>query len=152
MGKTIALKLTKKEEQFISQMNSSGVTNSELLRAALHEYVQRMPEFSLEGMPMKGIFVKQESVSADFFELVQQLKSDLQIVQCQLERLQKQVDGEKKLLQNQVDGPTIRAPSVPQDASPIRKDVVYEVHHQIDEFLLKQTQKNCSLEETFSRC
>ncbi|HIH28208.1 MAG TPA: hypothetical protein HA260_00220, partial [Thermoplasmata archaeon] len=102
MGKTIALKLTKKEEQFISEVNSKGMTNSELLRSALRQYVQSMQEVSSEGSQMKNIFVKQENVSADFLDIVQQLKSDMQVVQGQLERIQKQVENDVQTLQQQL--------------------------------------------------
>jgi hypothetical protein len=142
MGKTIALKLTKKEEQFISQINSKGMTNSELLRSALHEYVQNMQEFSSDGTQMRNIFVKQENVSADFFDAVQQLKNDMKTVQSQLESLQKQVESDVQTLQSQLVLLSSNAPRLQQGFSSMKKDIVHEVHQQVDEFLSKQTQKN----------
>ena len=67
MGKTIALKLSKKEEQIITQFNKKGMTNSDLLRSALRLYVQNIPEFSSKDAQMKNIFVKQETVQSDFY-------------------------------------------------------------------------------------
>lgn len=139
MGKTIALKLTKKEEQFIADVNRKGITNSELLRLALRQYVESMPEFSSEGSSLKSMFVKQDQVSADVFEMVQQLKSEVQVVQCQLERIQKQVQDDVQTLQQQVVRLSTNAPNSPPCASAMKHDSgnLYEIHHQIDDFLGK---------------
>jgi phosphoenolpyruvate-protein kinase (PTS system EI component) len=148
MGKTIALKLTKKEEQFISEVNSKGMTNSELLRSALRQYVQSMQEVSSEGSQMKNIFVKQENVSADFLDIVQQLKSDMQVVQGQLERIQKQVENDVQTLQQQLSLLTSNAPNIAQCTSSEKQENLYDVHQQIDQFLCKQTHQNAVKEET----
>ncbi len=94
MGKTIALKLSKREEQIIAQFNEKGMTNSELLRSALRQYVQNMPEFSSDDALIKNIFVKQEDVQTDFFDSVKELKSDMQGLQEQLVNTQKKVESE----------------------------------------------------------
>jgi GTP-binding protein EngB required for normal cell division len=142
MGKTIALKLSKKEEQFLTQINNKGMTNSELLRSALRQYFQNMQEFSSDGVIMKSVFVKQENVSEDVFDLVQQLKSDMQVLQGQLEKIQKQVDSDVRTLQRQLLLLASSAPSVQQVFSSVKRDIVHDIHQQVDEFLCKQTQKN----------
>ncbi len=142
MGKTIALKLSKKEEQFLTQINNQGMTNSELLRSALHQYFLNSQESSSDETQMRNIFVKQENVSADFFDLVQQLKSDMQAVQGQLEKIQKQVETDVRTLQRQLFLLTSSAPNLQQGFSSVKRDIVHDVHQQVDEFLCKQTQKN----------
>lgn len=67
MGKTIALKLSKKEEQLITQCNEKGMTNSDLLWSALRHYFQDRCEVPSEDTEMKNIFVKQENIQTDFF-------------------------------------------------------------------------------------
>jgi len=142
MGKTIALKLSKKEEQIITQFNKMGMTNSDLLRSALRVYVQNTPEFSSEDVQMKNIFVKQETVQSDFFDSVVQLKSELQVLQGQLERTQKQVESEMKTLQRQLYLLTATTSSTEQSCSSVKIDIARDIHQQVDEFLNTQAQKN----------
>ncbi len=142
MGKTIALKLTKKEEQFISDINSRGMTNSELLRLALRQFIESLPEFSSEGSAMRTMFVKQDHVSADVFETVQQLKSEMQMMQCQLERIEKQVESDVQAMHQQLLRLNAETPHTPACASTMQQGQgnLYEIHHQIDDFLGKHQQ------------
>src|SRR4030042_916556 len=138
MGKTIALKLSKREEQVIAQFNKQGMTNSELLRSALRQYVQNMPEFSSDDALIKNIFVKQEDVQTDFFDSVEELKSDMQGLQEQLVNTQKKVESEMKTLQRQFYLLTA-ASSSQEDPSSVKLDIARDIHQQVDEFLYKQT-------------
>ena len=142
MGKTIALKLSKKEEQIITQFNKKGMTNSELLRSALRQYVQNIPEFSSDNAEMKTIFVKKENVQTDFFDSVEELKLEMQVLQEQLEKTQKQVESEMKTLQRQFSLLTVTVPSSEQSVSSMKFDIAGDIHQQVDEFLCKQSQKN----------
>ena len=142
MGKTIALKLSKKEEQIITQFNKKGMTNSELLRSALRQYVQNIPEFSSDNAEMKTIFVKQENVQTDFFDSVQELKLEMQVLQEQLEKTQKQVESEMKTLQRQLCLLTVTVPNSEQSVSSMKFDIAGDIHQQVDEFLWKQSQRN----------
>ena len=142
MGKTIALKLSKKEEQIITQFNKKGMTNSELLRSALRQYVQNIPEFSSDNAEMKTIFVKQENVQTDFFDSVKELKLEMQVLQEQLEKTQKQVENEMKTLQRQLCLLTVTVPSSEQSVSSMKIDIAGDIHQEVDEFLYKQSQRN----------
>jgi hypothetical protein len=142
MGKTIALKLSKKEEQIITQFNKKGMTNSELLRSALRQYVQNIPEFSSDNAEMKTIFVKQENVQTDFFDSVKELKLEMHVLQEQLEKTQKQVENEMKTLQRQLRLFTVTVPSSEQSVSSMKIDIAGDIHQQVDEFLCKQSQRN----------
>jgi hypothetical protein len=142
MGKTIALKLTKKEEQIITQFNKKGMTNSDLLRSALRYYVQNIPEFSSEHPEMKNIFVKQETIQSDFFDSVKELKSELQVLQGQLERTQKQVESEMKTLQRQLYLLTVPTSQSEQSCSSVKFDIARDIHQEVDEFLNIHIQKN----------
>ncbi len=142
MGKTIALKLSKKEEQIITQFNKKGMTNSELLRSALRQYVQNIPEFSSDNAEMKTIFVKQENVQTDFFDSVKELKLEMHVLQEQLEKTQKQVESEMKTLQRQLCLFTVTVPSSEQSVSSMKIDIAGDIHQEVDEFLCKQSQRN----------
>jgi hypothetical protein len=142
MGKTIALKLNKKEEQFITHINSKGITNSELLRAALRQYVQSSEEFCLEETPLKNIFVKQEDIPEDFLETVSQLKTEVQVLQGQVEKIQKQIENDVRTLKKQVFLLTVNTPTRYQDVSSVNQAIVSDVHQQIDDFLSQPPQKN----------
>jgi len=142
MGKTIALKLSKKEEQVITQFNEKGMTNSELLRSALRQYVQNIPEFSSDNAEMKTIFIKQENVQTDFLDSVKELKLEMQTLQEQLEKTQRQVESEMKALQRQLGLLAVNVPSPEQCASSMNIDIAGDIHQQVDEFLNKQSQRN----------
>lgn len=140
MGKTIALKLSKREEQIIALFNEKGMTNSELLRSALRQYVQNMPEFSSDDALINNIFVKQEDAQTGFFDSVKELKSDMQGLQEQLVNIQKKVESEMKTLQRQFYLLTAASNSQ-QDPSSVKLDIARDIHQQVDEFLYKQTKK-----------
>ena len=142
MGKTIALKLSKKEEQIITQFNKKGMTNSELLRSALRQYVQNIPEFSSDNAEMKTIFVKKENVQTYFFDSFEELKLEMQVLQEQLQKTQKQVESEMKTLQRQLCLLTVTVPSSEQSVSSMKINIAGDIHQQVDEFLCKQSQKN----------
>ncbi len=142
MGKTIALKISKKEEQVIAQLNKLGMTNSDVLRSALHLFVQNAPELFSDAGQMKEMFVKQEKIRSDVVESVEVLKREMQVLQEQMERTQQQVENEMKTLQRQFSLLTSDASGVEQGLSSMKSDIVGDIHQQIDQFLKSQTQKN----------
>ncbi len=146
MGKTIALKLSKREELVVEQFNKKGMTNSELLRSALRQYVQSVPEFSSEDAQMKNAFVKQDVVQPDFFVSIQELRSEMQALQGQMERTQKQVEGEMRTLQRQLYLLTTPSSGSEEKTSSVKGEIACDIHRQIDEFLNTPSQKN-GLEE-----
>jgi hypothetical protein len=142
MGKTIALKLSKKEEQVITQFNEKGMTNSQLLRSALRHYVQNIPEFSSDNAEMKTIFIKQENIQTDFLDSVKELKLEMQALQEQFEKTQRQVESEMKALQRQLGLLTVIVPSPDKCVSSMNIDIAGDIHQQVDEFLYKQSKRN----------
>jgi hypothetical protein len=151
MGKTIALKLSKKDEQIVTQFNAKGMTNSELLRSALRYYVQEICNVSSEDLQMKNAFVKQNNQQIDFSDFVKELRLEMQGIQEQLKRTQKQVESDVQTLQRQVSQLMVSAP-IAQDKPASAKHAIYhDIHRQIDEFLYKQTQKNGLEQESCSR-
>lgn len=146
MGKTIALKISKKEEQVIAQLNKMGMTNSDVLRSALHLFVQNAPELFSDAGQMKEMFVKQETIRSDVVESVEMLKKEMLVLQEQMERTRHQVENEMKTLQRQFSLLTSDASSVEQVCSSMKSDSAGDIHQQIDEFLKSQTPKN-GLEE-----
>jgi hypothetical protein len=81
-------------------------------------------------------------VQSDFFDSVTELKSELMILQGQLERTQKQVECEMKTLQRQLYLLTATVSSSEQSYSSVKIDIARDIHQQVDEFLNKQIQKN----------
>jgi hypothetical protein len=146
MGKTIALKISKKEEQVIAHLNKMGMTNSDVLRSALHLFVQNTPELFSDAGQMKEMFVKQEIIRSDVVESVEMLKKEMLVLQEQVERTQQQVENELKTLQSQLSLLTSDTSGVEQGFSSMKSDIVGDIHQQIDEFLKRHTQKN-GLEE-----
>jgi hypothetical protein len=147
MGKTIALKLSKKEEQIITQCKKKGMTNSELLRTALRHYFQDICDSSSDDTQMKDIFVKQNNPQIDFSDLVKELKLEMQVLQEQLKNIQKQVESDSQTLQRQLHLLMVTAPRSQDIPVSVKFDMVGDVHQQVDEFLYKQTQKNDLIEE-----
>ena len=142
MGKTIALKLSKKDEQVISQLNKMGMTNSDVLRSALRLYVQSTPEFFSDDGQIKEVFVKQEQIRSDIVDSVEELKKEMQGLQDQMERTQRLVENEMKSLQRQFFLLTAEASSAEQGFSSVKFDIACDIHQEIDAFLKGQAQKN----------
>jgi hypothetical protein len=91
---------------------------------------------------MKNIFVKQETIQSDFFDSVKELKSELQVLQGQLERTQKQVESEMKTLQRQLYLLTVPTSQSEQSCSSVKFDIARDIHQEVDEFLNIHIQKN----------
>ena len=143
MGKTIALKLTKKEEKIVSQWNKRGLTNSDLLRSALRHYVENICDVSLEDPLMKDIFVKQNHSSVDFSEVLKEVAVQMQVLKEQVKISQQQVENALKRVQKQV---SLLAPDIPTSeylSGAVKFDVLHAVHQQVDELPWKPNQNGC---------
>ncbi|MBN2599266.1 MAG: hypothetical protein JXA75_01895 [Candidatus Thermoplasmatota archaeon] len=143
MGKTIALKLTKKEEKIVSQWNQKGLTNSDLLRTALRHYVENICDVSSEDPLMKDIFVKQNHSSIDFSKALNELTVQMQALKEQVKMSQQQVENELKRVQRQVSLLTTDTPTSEQLSGSVKFDTLHAVHQQIDELLWKPNQNGC---------
>lgn len=143
MGKTIALKLTKKEEKIVSQWNKKGLTNSDLLRTALRHYVENICDVSLEDPLMKDIFVKQNHSSIDFSKALRELTVQMHALKEQVKMSQQQVENELKRVHRQVSLLTTDTPTSEQLPDSVKFETLHAVHQQIDELLWKPNQNGC---------
>jgi len=139
MSKTIALKLSEKEEQIITQLNKQGMSNSELLRNALYQYFEHIHIISSKDTQMKNTFVKQEKQPIDFSHSYNELKQEMQQLREQMKKTQEQVENNVRALQRQLCLFTITAPISQQIPSPVKRDIVRDVHQQVDDFLNSQS-------------
>jgi len=90
---------------------------------------------------MKNIFVKQKNLQADFFDSLKELKLEMQLLQEQLKKTQKQVENDVMILQKRLYLLSVAAPISQQNPSSVRFDIVCDVHQQVDEFFYKQSKK-----------
>jgi hypothetical protein len=139
MSKTIALKLSEKEEQIVAQFNKQGMSNSELLRKALYQYFEHVHLISSKDAQMKNIFVKEEKIQTDFSYSHDELKQEMQELREQMKKTQKQVENNVRALQRQLYLFTITGSISQQVPAPVKRDIVRDVHQQIDDFLNSQS-------------
>lgn len=127
MGKTIAVKVTQKEQQIIAELNKQGMTNSDVLRTALQQYFENLrQESSQESNP--GEFETLTDTMAR--EYIDHLKEEIREVREQNRRLQHRLDQlqiahKQKMKENNGEK---------QEPDP-------DIHQEIDAFLNHQIQK-----------
>lgn len=138
MGKTIALKLTKKEEQIIAELNTLGLSNSDLLRNALREYLSYIHESSSEDNELKNIFIKQEDKQARLFDTFREMKQEMKQLREEMKKTQKQFENDMTLLQRRLYLLSVNHPITTQGSSLRREHIVHDIHQEVDEFLRKQ--------------
>ena len=138
MGKTIALKLTQKEEKIIAELNKLGLSNSDLLRNALREYLAYIHESSNEDNELKNIFVKQENKQIRIFETFKELKQEMQQLREEMKKTQKQFENDMTSLQRRLYLLSVSHPTAAQDSTSGDAAIVHDIHQEVDEFLKKQ--------------
>lgn len=138
MGKTIALKLTKKEEQIIEELNKLGLSKSDLLRNALREYLAYLHESSSEDDELKNIFIKQENKQIRLFETFKELKQEMQQLREEMKKTQKQFENDMTFLQRRLYLLSVGHPTASQDSTSGKVHIIHDIHQEVDEFLKKQ--------------
>jgi len=147
MGKTIALKLNKKEALLIAEWNKIGLTNSDILRSALRHYVEDVCEGLPGNAEMKNVFIKREEIQADVVDSLRQLQGQMQVLEEQVRQTQLQMENEIQTLQRQVY--LLSSPAVNGEQMPVsvKCEIARNIHQQVDEFLTTQAQKSSIVEE-----
>ncbi|KYK24085.1 hypothetical protein AYK25_02005 [Thermoplasmatales archaeon SM1-50] len=141
MGKTIALKLTEKEQHIVAQFNKQGLSNSDLLRNALHQYIANISEFSSTGDKIENVFINDKKEQIRVSESFVELKQEMQHLREQLTKTQKQIESNMMSLERTLYLFSISNPISQQLPSPITLDIAQDIHQQVDEFLNKRLQK-----------
>jgi tRNA A37 threonylcarbamoyltransferase TsaD len=129
MGRTIALKLSEKEDQIVTQLNKQGISNSELLRTAPQD-----PE-------MENLFLPDKITKKEFSESFKGLKQELHELWEHIEKTQKQVDNNVMTIQRQMYLLSIGDIASKQVTHQGKSDIVCDVHNEVDEFLKRRSQQ-----------
>ena len=134
MGKTIAVKLSEKEQQIISELNKEGMTNSDVLRTALRRYFEELHRTDLLQEPGKRIGEIETGETIMVRDYVEFLKGEIQELRQHNLQLEQQITQIGK--QNEQ---TSHQPLKEREEPP------KSIHEQIDEFLQRQNQNRRSL-------
>jgi len=147
MGKTIALKLSKKEELLIAEWNKKGMTNSDILRSALRHYFEDICDESSGNTEMKNVFIKQEKIQADVVDSLKQLQGEVHVLEEQVRCTQQQVENNIQTLQRQLYLLSTTDATSQEVPVSVKSDIARNIHQQVDEFLTMKAQKNSIIEE-----
>jgi hypothetical protein len=129
MSRTIAVKISEKEEQIITHLNRQGISNSEILRTALHHYFELLHQPIPEDKPEKDILSLME------------LKDEMQLLQEQTRRSQEQLEHEIGKLHRQLYQLTADPNVVPRVSLLGKRERIGDIHREVDEFLRTITQQ-----------
>jgi len=141
MRRTIALKLSEEEDQIVTQLNKKGVSNSELLRNALRQYFEYIHESPFQDYQLKPSLSMEEPTNTGFNESFEGLKLEMQELREQMKKTQELVEIDVMTLQRQLDQLPITGPISNQISAPVKVKAVSDIHHEVDEFLKKQSQR-----------
>jgi polyhydroxyalkanoate synthesis regulator phasin len=137
MGTTIALKLSEKEKEIVTQLNKKGVSNSELLRKALNQYFKSICESSSLEFKENNNFLKNINVDSDFYEAFNSLKEEINKLREQIFSIQQQIQNDVMKVQRQLYLLSMTNSSSKQIPEPIKNNFDNIIHEQVDEFLKK---------------
>ncbi|MFH1101166.1 MAG: hypothetical protein V1726_03915 [Methanobacteriota archaeon] len=143
MGRTIALKLTDKEERIVSRLNRAGVSNSELLRDALWQYFKEISEDD-QSIGQKTFQNPTGTMSPMMQEYISHLKEEISQLREQNIGFQKQIGEEISRLHGQLyrisrsDESTTKLSLARKQTNDISS---LDLHKDIDEFLWKKEEK-----------
>jgi hypothetical protein len=141
MGRTIALKLSEKEDQIVTQLNKQGISNSELLRTALRQYFKDFNKSAPQDPEMENLFLPDKITKKEFSESFKGLKQELHELWEHIEKTQKQVDNNVMTIQRQMYLLSIGDIASKQVTHQGKSDIVCDVHNEVDEFLKRRSQQ-----------
>lgn len=109
MGKVISLKLTKQEERIVRRLNKEGVTNSELLRAALWDYFNPSKKTPVKEEKNTNtldeeIKSKYEQDKQFFYDTLYRLNNEVTFLRKQNTELKEEFSEEITRLRKQMSG------------------------------------------------
>jgi hypothetical protein len=141
MGKTIALKLSEKEDQIVTQINKQGISNSELLRSALRRYFEYLERSIDSANQEKNTICLEEQIPSVIQEGFEGLKHDVQALREQTKRTQEQIENDIIKLQKQLQALSGKEHSTMQGTGQTSVKIAPNVHREVDEFLKKRSQR-----------
>jgi uncharacterized protein (UPF0332 family) len=139
MGKTIALKLSPKEEQIVAQLNKQGMTNSELLRNALRQYFEYLHQTTALIAGEKVTSEVHEGIGVVFEDSLRNIINDVEEIRSSLQKTQEEMHHETERIHQTLSELCIDA-TVNQGSSSLPKTEMFkDVHDEIDTFLQHHT-------------
>ena len=141
MGRTIALKLSEKERQVIEQINKQGITNSQLLRAALRQYFEAVNNSASHGHTVHTSLFQERHLSADVSEILDALRHEMRELREQMEKKQKYVENQLLIIQSQIALFSIRDSIIKQSIDAAKTECISDIEYEVDEFLKKQSKQ-----------
>jgi uncharacterized phage infection (PIP) family protein YhgE len=142
MSKTIALKLSEKEDQIVKQLNKQGITNSELLRNALRQYFEYLHESIAQEFEKESITQLDEHNLSTFHESFEGLKGELEELREQTKKTKEQIENNIVNLQNQLHQLSRTSQVIKQTREPTKANIVTDIHYEVDEFLKKGSHRD----------
>jgi hypothetical protein len=139
MGRTIALKLTEKEDQIVTQMNKQGISNSELLRNALRQYVESLQQPTDQEHQEKSVAQINENEIPIVQESFEGLKQELEVLRDQTKKTKEQIDIDMGILQRQLYQLSMTRLVTKQAKEHLQRPVIADIHTEVDEFLKKRS-------------
>jgi len=149
MGRTIALKLSQKEEQIVRQLNKQGMTNSELLRNALRQYFEFLHQTT--GLIATGNTTTSgvgDDAGVVFQDSLRNIINDVEEIRSSLQKTQEEMHHETERIQQTLSELCIDAAVSQDSSSPLKTEMFRDVHEEIDTFLRHQTKQVDSWKKT----
>jgi hypothetical protein len=144
MGRTIALKLSLKEEQIVRQLNKQGMTNSELLRNALRQYFEFLHQTTGLIAAEDATSGVHDDASVVFEDSLRNIINDVEEIRCSLQKTQDEMHHETERIQQTLSELCIDAAMTQGSPSVLKTELFKDVHEEIDTFLSHQTKQGDS--------
>jgi hypothetical protein len=141
MGRTIGLKLSEKEEKIVTQLNKQGISNSELLRNSLRHYFEFLHESTSQDTQEKSILHTGEKVVFGPHESIGELKLEIHELRQLTKKTQEQLESDIGKLHRQLYELSIQSLVSKQIVSPLKIEVISDIHHEVDDFLQKRLER-----------
>jgi hypothetical protein len=135
MGRTIALKLSPKEEQIVMQLNKQGMTNSELLRNALRQYFEYLHQ-TTGLMAPENPAMAQQTASVVFQDSLRNIINEVEEIRSSLHKTQEEMHHETEKIHQTLSELYVDA-TVSQNSSVSlpKTEMFKDVHDEVDTFL-----------------
>ncbi|HVQ00800.1 MAG TPA: hypothetical protein VMT57_04735 [Candidatus Thermoplasmatota archaeon] len=132
MGRTIALKLSPKEEQIVRQLNKQGMTNSELLRNALRQYFEYLHQTTGLISPENPI----STASVVFQDSLRNVINEVEDIRSSLEKTKVEMQHENERIHQTLSELCVDA-AVNQNSSTGLPSIGLskDIHEEVDSFL-----------------
>jgi len=133
MGRTIALKLTEKEEAIVTQLNKQGMSNSELLRNSLRQYFEFLHKTTSQDT--------QEKIVKTPNETIDELKHEIHELRKITKETREQLEQDIGKLNRQLNELFIHSALSKQIPHASNTEAIVDIHHEVDEFLKNRLQQ-----------